>query len=214
MVHCTEAGSAPPELARERVRAAAPPATALPELEETVTCCAMAWPAAAANITKAMPQALLADLISAVTLINSPAWRTRFINEHTSSQPVLEPGTCTKSEVSDTYPCRHAARSSCESKHTGIWSFRLLSNFLFLPREHRCAQGWNVPSSKNTDKRGRQRWGRLKSVVRVPTFTVGIQRGWPPPLTGAAHFKDQLLSRIRQGKGSPRRIRGADKNLR
>lgn len=43
MVHCTAAGIAPAEVARERFRLTAPPERALPELNETVACWATAW---------------------------------------------------------------------------------------------------------------------------------------------------------------------------
>ncbi len=69
MLHCTAAGCAPPELAWERLKVTLPPGAALPELDATVTCCAIAWLAIAANSTQTIPNALLADFNREVKLI-------------------------------------------------------------------------------------------------------------------------------------------------
>ena len=69
MVHCTPAGLAPPEFTREIFMPTAPPGTVLPEPQETVTCCATAWLAAAATNMQAYLNALVADLKDELAII-------------------------------------------------------------------------------------------------------------------------------------------------
>ena len=62
MVHCTAAGSAPPDVESDILKVTFPPGIALPKPEETVTCCAIAGLAAAVAKTHKILRILLVDL--------------------------------------------------------------------------------------------------------------------------------------------------------